>query len=150
MTPFLWPGPAPSDAREARQAWAIYLAAHEWAHTVTLTAARPTSCDRLVREFVDVFVRNLARMAQRRVCWFYAGERHASDAPHLHGLLSGTEGLSPRDVERRWRLGRAQAARYEHDRGGTAYVTKALGEELEQYDVSPRRPPVRSARAAAA
>src|SRR3954468_4741713 len=81
----------PDTSRRVRAEWDSFLQSARWSHFATLTTSELVSVDRLRREFVDGFVRRLARPAQRPLAWFYAmepsadGERH-----HIHALLAHT------------------------------------------------------------
>jgi hypothetical protein len=130
----------PSSPEQACGAW---LRGFVWDHYVTLTAAGDLSPARLRREFIDVFVRRLARRAQRPICWFYVIERGGVGGPaHVHALVAGTARLTTHDIALAWKLGHTRILCYDAARGAAYYVAKRLGEWTD-YDISSRRPPAR-------
>ena len=132
--------------RRLRDGWVAHIDAHEWSHWVTLTFRTPHSRDRALRAFEDVFVRRLARRAQRPIAWFVAVERSGPGAEwHIHALLYGTGSLSNAKIRTAWKLGLTRAERYNAGGGAARYVTKAVRDEDAWYDVSRRRPPLRRA-----
>ncbi len=87
-------------SRRVRAEWDCFLHSARWSHFATLTTSELISVDRLKREFVDGFVRRLARPAQRPLAWFYEiepsadGQRH-----HVHALLVHTASLKTAQLE---------------------------------------------------
>jgi hypothetical protein len=135
---------AAQHAQEVRRAWGVWLGRGEWTHFVTLSAAFSISTADLKRRFVHGYVRNLARVAQRRVPWFYAIELGAvADRPHVHALLAGTERLSIAEVRRGWKFGHTHASVYDAERGAAFYVTKDLMADPDLHDLSARVPGLR-------
>lgn len=130
---------AAADAARLREEWTRHLAQYEWDHYCTLTS-EPTVADRLRREFVNGFVRRLARATQGPVPWFYTLERGAAGTAHMHALIAGTHRLTLEQVQRAWRLGFAQVRRYDPARGAAYYLTKRLDTAAADYDVSSRLP----------
>ena len=108
---------------------------------ITLTTRFPRSGDALAREFTNVFVRRLERIAQRRVLWFYSVERTHEAHLHIHGLLYGTSALRLLQIQSAWRLGITDVRVFQTARGGAQYVAKQCY-SLQEYDISRRLPPV--------
>jgi hypothetical protein len=126
-----------------RADWGEYLSEYEWDHAVHLTTRKPMSERRLVREFLNGFIRRLARSAQRCIPYFYAVELQVGGFPHIHALVAGTASLSPREVAARWSQGFTRIVRYTPARGAAFYVSKRVLDVCEEYDVSTRKPPRR-------
>ena len=110
-----------------------------WAHFVTMTTTNIVSPDRLRLDFVNRYIRRLARDAQRGVGWFYAIEHHADgERAHIHALIANTETLTIESVERPWLLGNRRAVIYDPRRGASHYVSKYLDRNPDLYDLSRR------------
>ena len=91
------------DTPDLRRHWGTFLQTVRWSHFVTLTTTDIVSPARLRRDFVNRYIRRLARDAQRGVGWFYAIEHHADgERAHVHALIAGTETLSIASLERPW------------------------------------------------
>jgi hypothetical protein len=129
-----------------------YLDGFAWEHFVTLTSARKRTPDELLRLFVDKFVRQLASVAQRSVCWFVAVEGGDDDRrPHLHAVVWAAGRLSNQELVRAWTtstpegrrvpLGRAEVDAYDRELRGVFYLTKELTPVRDWYDVSKTTPP---------
>lgn len=125
-------------------AWGDFLRQFAWTHYVTLTSKDLVTPERLVRKFLQTFVRGLASATQDAVPYFYAIEPHVrSDAPHLHALVGGTDAVTVRQLERWWDLGFTRIAPYDATRGGAYYVSKLVDRFPDHYGLS-RRLPTRS------
>jgi len=129
-------------SRRVRGEWDSFLRSVDWSHFATLTTGELVSVDRLKREFVDGFVRRLARPVQRPLAWFYAIEPHADrQRYHIHALLAHTESLQTAQLERAWKLGNTHIVVYDPLRGAAGYVSKSLGGNAVHYDLSRRSLP---------
>lgn len=136
-----------SNAARLRQEWTTHLERFDWHHYCTLTA-QPTAPDKLRREFMEGFIRRLARCTQEPISWFYTLERGAGGTAHMHALLSGTLRLTTLRVQRAWDFGFAHVRVYDPSRGAAHYLTKDVVFEHGDYDVSRRMPPVLGSEAA--
>jgi len=133
------------DLRDLRRHWGAFLQTVRWAHFVTLTTTNIVSPARLRLDFVDRYIRRLARDAQRGVGWFYAMEHHADgERAHIHALIANTERLTIAALERPWILGNCRALIYDVRKGAAHYVCKHLGRNPELYDLSRRHLPRRA------
>jgi hypothetical protein len=127
-------------SHSVRAEWDSWLQSVRWSHFVTLTTRELVSVDRIKREFVQGFVRRVAKAAQRPLAWFYAIEPHADGQRyHVHALLGHTETVKVAQLERAWKLGKTHVVVYDPRRGAAGYVSKHLGGNPDHYDVS-RRP----------
>jgi hypothetical protein len=97
--------------------WGKYLSEYAWDHAVHPTTRKPMSERAIVGEFLNGFIRRLARSAQRCIPYFYAVELDVGRFPHLHALLAGTASLSTREVAAQWDQGYTRIVRYSHTRG---------------------------------
>lgn len=127
-----------STVQRNRQAWSDLLFRYPFAHFVTLTFRWIVSRQRAIDEF-NGWIRHLGRKARHPVGWFYALEVGAGGLLHFHVLLSGTEMLTPRMLERAWRGGRADASVYEPHRGARYYITKDIPWGNIEYDIADPR-----------
>ena len=118
-----------------RTTWGDWLGQTQWHHFATLTFRYRASEQSAVKQFMR-WIRYLERRAQQRVDWFYAVERFASGAYHLHTLVHGTSSLEASALRKAWQCGRADASRYDPQRGATYYVTKKIGADVVGYDIS--------------
>ncbi len=112
-----------------RRAWAEFLGRLNWSHFATLTSRFEATPDHLLRE-CPVYVRRLERMTQGPAYWFAAVEGGAAGRSHLHVLLGATERLRRAQLEKHWRLGVTDFARFDvahHPR----YVVKQLGAGID-------------------
>ena len=130
--------------RHARE-MTLRLMEADWSHFATLTTAEPMSEQRLVRQFNNRFVRQLARLAQGGIQYFYAIEhdRATGQFPHLHALLHGTASLTTSEVRAQWPFGQTDATPYDRALAAAAYVSKGILIDPDNYDVSPSWPPRR-------
>ena len=136
--------PIPSEDRSApSRDWGAYLSQFEWDHVLHLTSETPTTPRRLVRLFLDRFVRRAAFRARRPVPYFYAVESNVSGHPHLHALVAGSAHLTVRQLAQRWEAGFSRILVYDATKGAAFYVSKSLLDGCDDYDVSRRIPPRR-------
>lgn len=124
--------------QDQRAAYADFLRQFEWAHFATFTAA--TASDDLLLYRLPQAIRNMEKAAKKPVRAFWVRERGAYGTPHLHVLLTGTEGLSSKQIDRAWRIGRADVQVYDPARGAVFYLTKSLLEPDARWDLSSRLP----------
>lgn len=129
---------------ELKVAWRDYVSRYRWDAFLTLTASLWTP-EQLLRAFRE-YVRHLTRAVQGKVRYFVVVEIGASGTAHLHALLSGTAALRPALLERKWRPGFAQAARYDERRGAAAYITKDMLRNADEWAFSEKMPPLRLTR----
>lgn len=124
--------------QDQRAAYTEFLKQFEWSHFATFTAA--TSSDDRLRHRLPQTIRQLERVAQGpvRACW--VRERGTCGTPHLHVLLTGTECLSCKQIDRAWRIGRADVQIYDPARGAVFYLTKSLLDADALWDLSSRLP----------
>ncbi len=120
----------------------LFLNQFAWAHAVHLTTGKPTSPRAIVRSFADSFIRCLARATRQPVPYFYAIEQQIGGFPHLHGLIGGTDSLSAKEVQARWKIGLSRVHRYSSSRGAAYYVSKSVLDAPDDYDISKRMPPL--------
>lgn len=124
--------------QDQRAAYAEFLRQFEWAHFATFTAA--TASDNLLLYRLPQAIRNMEKAAKGPVRAFWVRERGACGTPHLHVLLTGTEGLSCKQIDRAWRIGRADVQVYDPARGAVFYLTKSFLEPDARWDLSSRLP----------
>lgn len=124
-----------------RRGMGDWLACSRWAHLVTLTFATPRTPPVTARLFAS-FVRQLEQRSQRRVDWFRVTEQGLYGRAHIHALLAGTEILTEDDLHNAWKHGRTSIEQYNPERAGTHYISKFLGRESTDYDVSAKWPSV--------
>jgi len=125
-----------------RAAWGGYLQEFAWDHYLTLTFRESANSARARRE-LGRCLRNLARVAQRPVPYFYALEASGGSREHVHAhvLLAGTGHLSVDRLARSWKHGNTRVLCYDHTRGAAFYVSKEVPIAGDDYAVSDRMPP---------
>lgn len=124
--------------QDHRAAYTEFLKQFEWSHFATFTAAT-SSDDRLLYRLPQA-IRNMEKAAKGPVRAFWVRERGTCGTPHLHALLTGTEGLSCKQIDRAWRIGRADVQSFDPSRGAVYYLTKSLLEPDARWDLSSRLP----------
>jgi hypothetical protein len=92
----------------------------------------------------QVWLRNLARNAQRSTSWFYVVEPTAAGHLHVHALVWAAGRLTGGDLERAWRWGMTHVRRYDPAQGAALYVTKDILPRALEYNLSRRLPPLRA------
>ena len=141
--------------RSLCETWGDWLSEFKWDHWLTLTlrpyeppsvpglgpAYRPISSGwptpAYGRRAYDRYITDLSRRARQPVEWFRAYELgRGHDRPHFHALLSGTQTLPTDTIRLAWREGWARAEEYDPSLGATYYVTKSVGTEITDYDIS--------------
>ena len=103
----------------------------EWHHFVTLTTARSYSRQSLDKAFQSGFVRRVARVAQRKIGWWYVIEDSADFRPHVHALLWGTRALTAHQLRRAWPPGRCDIRAYDPSGRAAHYMVKSFRGGLE-------------------
>ena len=117
-------------------AWAEFLVPWKWTHAITLTTSSPWSAAAIKRELVFRYIRNLERIVQHRVIWFYASEERAHGHPHLHVLLGGTAGLATERIQHFWKAGYTRCHVIHDSRGAIEYAVKGIGRLSADFDFS--------------
>ena len=131
----------PSDLQEVLNrlqmiaAWGCWLNGFHWDHFATLTFVTPRSLE-AARHSFSRWVRRLEQRAQQAVMWFYVAEHGSAGLIHVHALVDGTRGLADKDLKSAWMCGRAEAAVFDRRLGATHYVTKSVGSDPIDYDIS--------------
>jgi hypothetical protein len=118
-----------------RRAWGDWLRQFPWDHFATLTFANAASLEDATRLFRR-WVRHLEQRAQGSLDWFYVLERGAGGLLHIHSLTQGTGGLDAAALRHSWPGGRSDVSRYDPAKGATHYVSKWLGGDSVDYDIS--------------
>lgn len=107
--------------------FANWLLEYPWSHWITLTSRDRLPPERLKRVFFDGYVRNLTRVSQGPVKFFFVIEGGAQgDNPHIHALLFVEKQVDLQKIGRTWRWGRAQVAKFDARRGAAQYMLKDI------------------------
>jgi hypothetical protein len=120
-----------------RQGWVTHLSTQQWAHVVTLTFKYAYSREAIRKHFLD-WIRALEWLAQGPIIWHRATEIGKKGRGHIHALITSTEKIKNREMEKRWRHGRAVVRRYISHRGAEHYVTKDIMKDEADYESSKR------------
>ena len=115
-----------------------FVRLHLWNYFVTLTFELEQSHPSAQRGFCK-WVRHLERRNGNGVAWFLATEGDNTERVHVHALLEGDLAMTETDIEVDWRPGRADVRIYDPTRGAAAYMTKRIGTDRGDYDISKRR-----------
>jgi hypothetical protein len=134
---------APIEAAGHSRAWShaiamgLWLARHQWDHTVVLTSEDPRGPGSFARQFERRLVTPLAKRVGRPVAYFWAVEGDgAATHHHLHALLHGTATLPIAQIRELWPFGTTNVRTYTSG-VAASYVTKGLLDARDHYDVSP-------------
>lgn len=91
----------------------------------------------------DVWIRQLARVAQGAPAWQRSIEHHAcGNHLHIHSLVWVPPCVIPSTAKDLWTLGRADVERFDPNRGAAYYIGKTYLSAPDSYDVSRRQPPL--------
>lgn len=127
---------------QTRHQMAEFINQHRWDYMVTLTHRYAGSEERQLRE-LRAMIRRLERVAQRPVAYVAFAERTTVGHLHHHLLLHGIADVPKRMLRRQWKAGYTKADRYDRQRDGGRYVSKAYATEhppeLQLSDVLPPR-----------
>ena len=121
---------------ELTAAWGDWLGEFEWTHATTLTFRHPRTVEAARRE-VQRHLRDLAHRVQKKVDWFWTMERTHQGHVHIHTLVDAP--LSAAEVRQSWKGGRAKVEPYEPDRGWRYYISKEIGDAVDDCDLSSRK-----------
>jgi len=106
--------------------YADFLDKFKWSHYLELTFDHRVSSSEAWHGF-DRWKRELSRVENRRIQYFLVIERrYATDNPHLHVLLTGTEDVKTYKWQQRWfkTEGWASITPYDPKRGIRYYLAK--------------------------
>ncbi len=123
-----------------RRSWGEWLGRFSWHHFGTLTFSNEVSIENALRQFRR-WIRRLELRTQNAVPWFMVVERGSAGLVHVHALTWGTASIGAAAVDGAWRGGRSEVSTYDPRKGAAYYVSKQIGDDVVEYDVSRTMPP---------
>lgn len=129
---------ATKERRQVAEAWGDWVSDVNWDHFTTLTFTNPTSPETAKRHFLR-WTRHLEQRSGQPVNYLCVTERGGGGMVHILALVHGTSGFSNDSLKRLWPMGRVEIRGFDAKQGGSYYVTKSLGGDVADYDITIRQ-----------